>query len=219
MKYKKNILLIILIISSLFLILTPKSVIGSVVDIYYEFDNEVLYTSEIQNERSNSFNLDNEISVYTDIYNASYSFTEENIGTEGTDIIFIDISAGGNATIISEFNDHDKVIKYLPDIAYNGIDNLFDADYTSGIVEFWINSADVSAVDLQMGIWEGATSLILVGISPAGFYYYDVHVRQDFGTPLDNTWYHFKIEFYNDDTFDFYQNKSKILRPGLNLAT
>ena len=216
MKIKKTLLFSIIIfslISSLFSV----SVLG-IADINYTFEKDILYTST-NPEPDNFFNVRN-ITEYTEIYNATYSFTNEIVGTTGIDIDFIDVDnndANTNTKIIDEKDGHNKILE-----AYDNnnsgrfeFSNLF-IPQVSGSIEFWFQMTNISLKTTYIRLRESSTFSVAVSIfnSDGKLYYYNgsSQVIQDI---LVDTWYHVRIDFNCiTDTNDIYINGIKIIESG-----
>ncbi len=196
MKYKKNILLIILIISSLSLILFPKSVIGSIADIHYSFDKAHPYTNT--NLTVNSQNLQHN-NIITNTYNATYSFTND---IDGTNPVNWDIAGtGGTAEVISDIGNYDKVLEvYDAGATDPTVEQEYDLPQTYGTVESWMRFTNIGVLQVSYwGIKNGAGRLSQIAIGNNVIQYLDDiggnwH-NTGFGAPNLNTWYHFRIDF------------------------
>lgn len=110
----KSMLLIALIMLSAFLIFGVFSY-SITDDINYTFDNDRLFETpnDFYNNFNQTWNLRNETEI-TQLYNASYSFTEDPNYAIEEEIGFIDLDYTGindNISIIPEFNGHGKVLK------------------------------------------------------------------------------------------------------------
>ncbi|MFX1379602.1 MAG: hypothetical protein ACFFA4_10980 [Promethearchaeota archaeon] len=129
-------------------------------------------------------------------YPATYGFESENVGTSGTNIRFVDLKdTDCSVNIISELDQHKKVLHYNTPLSDRWVRNRFDSSKTSGTVEFWIRLeginyryviylADDSGGSISLSWWED------------GYVKYD-----DSGTPTTIEaysalqWYHVRIEF------------------------
>jgi len=197
MKLKTKFLLLFVIIISLFLSFTPNIVKGSITDINYTFQNDIAYSNDNNIDWSNSFNLRNKTSN-TEIYDASYSFSNESERTYNTDIGFIDaLRPNPNITIEVEYLGHDKVINFTAGSVWSGGYNIFSSQ-TSTSAEFWVNVQQEND-RVRFGITEGQSlftndGIIMEFYSDSKLYYFQPAQTYIMDYSL-NTWYHFQIEF------------------------
>ena len=161
-------------------------------DIDYTFKNDNLYnvTNPIYVD---SFNLRNKTEyLVTDIYNATYSFTQDD--TTPTDWVLIE--NGGTIIVIDTFEGHNKVVQIedTNGAGYNILEGTMMSE-TSGTVEFWIYATDS---DKTYNVWisdgGGQTNGISLFIDAVKLYYYDgsSHIITDFAS---NIWYHIRVDF------------------------
>ena len=141
------------------------------------------------------------------MYPATHNFKDEADGTSGTDIDFVDSAVlyDGACEIVSEWQGHRKVLR-LQDDATAAEDPYIvhnETQATSGVREFWMGSNDVSAVTFYGGRFaEGGTVLFGVYISAGNIGYLDNGGGNIIKAAADNTWYHVKVQWYADNTFD-----------------
>lgn len=213
MKYKKP-LLFFIIIFSLFSSLFSVSSLG-LSDINYTFVDDKLFDSNITSYEA-PYNLKYQ-SEYTEIYNASYTFTNIPDDTNNTDIDFIDFSTNDincSTKIISKKDGHEKVLE-LFDNNNSGryqFSNIF-APQIIGIIEFWFQMSDVNTKNSYFRLREPTSNTVGISIFNSGniLYYHD-GASQVIQTILSNTWYHIRIDFNcTSDTNDIYINKIKKL--------
>lgn len=193
----KGMLIIFFIVVSLILIFSIKSVAISQ-DLDYSLEKNIIFNENNPNPIENSTNFRNE-QEYTGHYNATYSFENEIIGTSGVDIDFIDsdISTGSCLIeIIDNINGHNYILKFIDyneggtlAVGKNSFDNI-----NYGTVEFWILTTDATK-DNTIGFSDGAIAVIHTRIDTDQFQYYDGDWHNIGIVPLDNTWYHIKIDF------------------------
>lgn len=150
-----------------------------------------------------------------DGYNATYSFNNELDGETGTDIDFIDTATlyDGNAIIINNLDNHYKILGLLDDIT-PGEDPSFshnEIQSTFGIREYWVRTNDASE-DWRMSLNDGLSSIVYLRILGDKLRYMDsLDVWQIIADFIDNTWYHIKSIWRNDNTFDIYLNEILIV--------
>ena len=132
-------------------------------------------------------------------------FESEDVRTIGTSIGFVDsASTAANTEIVAEYNEHKKIIKQTNigsnDLWYGGIPQA-----TSGIIEWWANASQVNK-QLPYYLREDGTVLVNITFHTTGIIYAQNNAA--FPTILDpyiaDTWYHFKVQWYTDDTFDIW---------------
>lgn len=191
MKRKSNLLVIILILSSLGLILFPKFVIGSIEDIHYTFENDIIYESN-DISYSNEFNIRTPY-TYTDFYNASYSFVNETIGTTGTDIIWINTTNLGVCEIEGLRDNHNKSIIMTPSVAWQSSNSEID-DQVSGTIEFWIRFETISARYL-IYLYDGANILTVLFWDNDGNMKYTNGGEHTIVSYIADSWIHIRIDF------------------------
>jgi hypothetical protein len=174
----------------------PKS--SQVYDSYnYTFYEDTLYEPTAPT-LINSTNIRNQVN-YTQIYNATESFTNEINGTSSTAIDFIDIDSSGagcDIVVIDEYNDHDNILELI-DTSGNQVESyhVFDSVQTSGTIEFFWSVADATPINYFM-IYDGATVVIWIMMRDEVFKLYDALVLIDTGhVGLDDTWYHIRIDY------------------------
>lgn len=195
MKTKSRIFIVVLVISTLFLSMTPRSVKGSIADIYYHFENDILFNSNSFNN-SDYFNIRN-ITEYTPVYIASYSFVNET-GLNSTDITFVDTDLTDTdclIDVISHLAGHDEVVRYYDNNGTGNAESLsLVADKPYGTIEYWFYISDATQIyDVQ--VKHGAIILFAVRNNADIWQYYDGIWRNVGLGLLDHTWYHIRIDF------------------------
>jgi len=196
---KKNKLFLILpILLLLTLIITFLTVnVKGANTLEFTFENEIFY-DETNPISDFGFNTRNQ-SFYTDIHNATYSFTEQIDGDIGLEINFIDIytpSVSCLAVIQSILENHDKVLKIWDNNEAGTIsiqNNIQDKTY--GSIEFFMRTDDISKVS-NILIKYAESILFGFGIDANQFKKFDNTGWSNLGlVPLVNTWYHVKFDF------------------------
>lgn len=140
------------------------------------------------------------------IYDATYNFWDEEDGTSGTDIDFIDaglIPANTSIQIISDLGGHKKVLELYDNSAIASFwcyDSFSSQSY--GTIEFWMRVTDAT-MGSRFGFYNGGTIVFYFGIDIDQFRYYDGAWHNVGLVPTDNTWYHIRIDF--DCTTGTYQ--------------
>ncbi|MEA3248449.1 MAG: hypothetical protein U9Q73_01960 [Nanoarchaeota archaeon] len=151
------------------------------------------------------------VSEVEGLYNATYSFTGET-GETGTDIDFIDseTSYDGGSEVIAELDGHSEVLQHTDD-ATAGEDpdwsHNFDTNHNRGITEYWWRAENLANNPYPTIHWyEDATMCFRIRLTnankigtvnpPAGW--------DDFATFNNDQWYHIKVEWYSDNTFDIW---------------
>lgn len=195
---------ILIVFFILFSLLFPTNLVKGATDIAYTFNDNVLIDSAITDFDS-TFNVKNS-SYYTEHYNATYSFENEIDGTFGTNIDFVDYTDNPNElSIISNFQNHDKVLKNNPLGAFNVFDNYYN-DVMNGVVEFWYATND-SSERVNIQLLDNTGVIIYLRMEGNDLKYYDGAVRTGTGFTIENNqWYHIKVELYNNNTWDYWIN-------------
>ena len=219
MKIKKT-LLFSIIIFSLFSSLFSINSLGITPDINYTFDQDILFDDTIDSYNTSTpsakepYNLRYQ-QEYTEIYNATYSFTNDIIGGNPSDWN-IDEN-GGSINIVNE-NSHNKVLELFDNSTTNSVitTNSFP-NQTDGIIEFWwsYNAIETLHHYLELDILENAIGIIRIrfnyvsgqlgGIRNFG----SAGLINIIGTSLPiNTWRHIKI-ITNSllGTYEFFLNE------------
>ena len=133
------------------------------------------------------------------LYRGTYNFGDEEDGTSGTDIDFIDQDSSNlssSKTIIAESDNHKKVLEFYDDGAgdrYVGYHRFTGA--VSGTIEFFLKTSDATKEQNLNFAKQGGTSGVLIRIDADKFQYED-GAWHDIGLgALDDTWYHIRIDF------------------------
>ena len=190
--YKCIILLFIALIFVFILPIIPLTLGNS--DIVYTFNNEnfIDLNNELINiSETNTYNIQKNYSIYTDIYNASYSFTNEASGS--TPIGWTDLSTGtSDIQVITSLGSHDKVLELNDTDASNFA--LASCDFTNsqyGSIEFWFRTTD-STKDNQFRPYGDSGRIDFIYFSGSVMYN---HLGSIGATITSNTWYHIRMDF------------------------
>ncbi len=142
-------------------------------------------------------------------HGSPHSFNNEEIGTTGTDISFIDIASvyDGELIIVSDWQNHKNVLR-LQDDATPEEDPYFYHFFTaatSGIHEFYVGSSDITA-DWQFGIIEsGPLYIVVLRINNSKLQYLDNGFAwQDIQAVANDTFYHIKMVWKATNKFDIW---------------
>lgn len=196
----KQLFLLLIFTLTLVMLLFPLNVKG-ITDIDYTINQELLYDDSTFNY-NNTFNLENK-THFTQIYNATYSFTGET-GLTGTSISYVDSDNDNHAFINSEINEHKEVLSFFDDGPANIFENDFSIIQKSGSIEFWWSSNDVSVNNMRFYIKEGAS--IIYFLRFVGGFIQSSDGVIALTTTQDNQWYHIRLDFFIDNTVDIYIN-------------
>lgn len=192
-KVKVKILLLSFVLSIIGFLAFPINVKGQTSDISYTFDDNIIIDDNVDLSDVNNYNLRN-MSEYTGLYNASYSFTNETDGN--IPIGFNSDESGGFIRINDSITNHDKVLN-LTDL---GNDVLLELDYepiseVSGSYDFWIYFSQTNK-DIFHYIMDGVTTQSItlhwdtngqLRYFSAGWFVIDYYVS--------NEWYNYRIDF------------------------
>ena len=185
-------------------------------DLTYTFENDVLFEQD-DTEFYTDFNTRQyETWEHDGIFNATYSFDEQPIGTNGSNINFIDDDSSGSnsgASIISSLNGHKNVLQLFDKDASEqfNITHNFDKVQINGIIEFWCAMTKTGAVQVLVEFIQGSTKIIEFLFQSDDLYYDStgvggwVFIKQDF--ILLGVFNHYKIILDDDaNSFDIYIN-------------
>ena len=175
-------------------------------------DNPEFYSQETLPEYVN-FNVRNATEL-TQIYNATYSFTNET-GLSGTDIPFIDYVYNEGIdyfiNISSGINEHDKTLNIIDNslTAYSENEHRSDIAYVNGSIEFWWLVSNITTTDgSKVAVYETGTELCGLYISGDDLHSYNpgsTSIKENF--IIANTWFHVRIELDDSaNTFNCYIN-------------
>ena len=146
------------------------------------------------------------------------SFEDENTGTQGTSITWVDaVDTAASVEIINEFNEHKKVIRQDYTSGAGGFDysqHVIGTQTKTGTYEFFVKTSDI-IIDTRILLREDANAIVLFTIRMSEFQY---HNGTDYQTisgaiPINNTWYHIKIVMYDlaNDTHDIWIDNVKLV--------
>ena len=173
--------------------------------IYYTFIDEVIIDTIYPNvEYYNIRNPNN----FTEIYNASYSFTND-VDYEPPNN-WISDQSGGSIRVFDNLDGHSKVLE-LNDTSNTDIVmayNVFSAQ-TSGTIEFFFQTPDYDdnwIISFGDGITAGDRGMQLYTDGSTYVKYYDGSAH-NIKVLSSDQWWHFKIEFdVTTDTFNLFIN-------------
>ena len=140
------------------------------------------------------------------------SFEGDDWGTQGTSITWVDsVDTAASVELVPEFNAHKKVLRQDFTSGAGGNDisyHTFASQAKTGWYEFWIKVNDVTAQHM-ITLNEDATQIILFRISASEFQVFVAAAWRKVTsspTPVNNTWYHVYIQWYDaaTDTFDLW---------------
>ena len=147
-----------------------------------------------------------------DLYPATYNFKDEVDGTSGTDIDFVDSATlyNGACEIISDWQSHKKVLRLTDDITGGENPSIRhnETQATSGTRELWIGTDDITEA-WYFG-WYDTVFVVYLRITTNNLYYRDnVNVWQVVQAVSNNIFYHLKVVWRADNTFDLYVDGTK----------
>ncbi|MHA1727886.1 MAG: hypothetical protein ACTSWY_04060, partial [Promethearchaeota archaeon] len=205
---------------------------------YFLKDNNS-FSVIFENEQNIIFQTVGNYTNYNDdVYKGTWNFYDENDGTQGNNIAFIDYyyNVYGRASIKAEKNHHKKVLELY---SYNKNGNVLALNYMDcpyggcdvyvaerGTIEFWVLTEEVhSESRFRLAYKLNGTSdvnLVNIHINNSKFQYFNDCVWTDIGiNASNNLWYHIKIEFnckgseiyhgLTKDRFNFYINDTLLL--------
>ena len=207
---------IILIISMLLLIGTLFQAFftvgniqsNSVNDINYTFEENILvdWENPVYDFGRNTRNM----TEFTGNFTGTYSFEDET-GETGTSITFIDseTSFDGGSEIISSLDGHNEVLQFQDDItpAEDPIATHTISQRTSGTIEFWLRTDDAIDEYPIIALYEDGTTIERIRITAGTVDYTDDNPAWvEMVSFSNNKWYHIKIIWRADDTWDCFVN-------------
>lgn len=137
-------------------------------------------------------------------WEAIYDFTDVPVGTSGTDIDWI---TGGtdasHCSIIADWESRKKVLKFFDDNGYSDASMIFDNSYMTfnGEVQFWVNLNDASK-HFRFYFSDSTVSNFYIRFRLNYIYVEDISVL----AINNNTWYHLKVIWFENNTWDLYVN-------------
>lgn len=145
-------------------------------------------------------------------YPGTYTFKDEEVDTSGTSIGFVDSATlyDGECIIVDEWQGHRKVLRLQDDATADEDPVIIHHETlaTAGIREFYIGTDDITEEwRVYYGDDDAGVTICGIRIRASKIEYLDDGGWQDTGlSPADNTLYHVKIQWYADNTVDYYVN-------------
>lgn len=167
----------------------------------YDFKKNIIDTSN-----KTKINLRHN-DLITGDYNGTYGFANDTIGS--IPMGWINVSTNNAKAQISGYNDgHNKVLNLK--VIDNGdavIKQIFDdGEQISGSIEFWISTTDADYFTYIM-IFDNNAQKLNLRIATNKFQWYTTDWQDLDITPLDNIWYHIRLELNCiTDSVDIYIN-------------
>lgn len=151
-----------------------------------------------------------EISGY---HKASFNFSEDAVGAEGTDIGFIDIANlfDGELIIVETWQNHKHVLRIKGDSTpyENPQFSHSISEATSGIIEIYFGVSDATK-NWSFGLLDGELYVVTLRIADSALDYLDNALAwQLIQAVSSNTLYHIKMVWRADNTFDVYVGQTK----------
>ena len=148
------------------------------------------------------------------IYPGKYNFKEMADGTQGTDIDWLDsVLSADDHEIISEISGHRKVLRTFQNSGAGDCVHVFASSSLNGWLEFHVNVTDANAINNIIITREGGSVARIWMIIDNDRFEYDAGAGMvDAGKAVvDDTWYHVYVEWYSDNTFDFWVDGTQYL--------
>ena len=141
------------------------------------------------------------------IYPGTY-INNPTVGLTGTDIDFVDIvSTPANTVIIASLGSHRKVLKQSGNT--DSFYHAFTPD-TAGVKEYWFYTNDgTQRTDIYFIDDTTVCIQMVQGASAANKFQYFLGGWQDITDCVDATFYHIKVQWYVDNTWDCWVNGVK----------
>jgi len=165
-------------------------------DLEFNFDSDYIY-NENKPFSNSTFNLRDSYE-YSQNYSATYSFKNELIDTEGTDISFIDVYNNNPNTYVKIkelINNHRKIIDFYDNNNSHYVDitnNIDNKPY--GTIEFWLSSNN-SNKDFTIIFRNLDVNIFGIGVENSVFRYLTYNWFTLEGSVNNNTWYHIRFDF------------------------
>jgi len=134
------------------------------------------------------------------IYYGTYDFNDEEIGTNGTNLNYVEIDNSDSnclVQIISSVGGHKNVLELSDESAEGRVDiyNNFTTAQNYGNIEFWVRTTN-STLPTIWSVADGGTNLLRLSIENSVLRYYDGSWHDCIGSIINsNTWYHISIQF------------------------
>jgi len=184
---------------------------GAPVDYNYTFENDYLY-DDVLPESIGQFNVRNKTAGH---YPATYSFTNEAVGTSGNNIVgahdFSTTDTNGQAVIIADDDGHKKVLKLYGNGDNGALTSIYLGDETevSGTLEWGVKYVDYGRGIDYTYIYGDSTTLVYIRYECTAnriVFYYGNGVGGSSNITVNgivsDVWYHIKI--YMDCITDKY---------------
>jgi hypothetical protein len=141
-------------------------------------------------------------------YYATYSFGNDVNGGNPTDWTVSEL--GGTVNVKEKLNNHRKIVELADSSAVNPIHarNTFDSSQTSGNVEFWIRTTDITKSTWIVFFDSSDNEIFYFIIRASKFQYYQSGYKDIMAGISNNVWYHIRIDFdCTTDLVDYYVNQ------------
>ena len=146
-------------------------------------------------------------------YPATWSFDDQEAGTNGTDIYFVDDDHDNMASIVSEIDNHKGVLKFENSPSWFIMHNFNNSGDTDGTIEFYMRLQQTD-VNCEFSIDNGtiAKGGIRFIFQANGKLYYKNSTNDDvyLQNYSANEWYHLKIEFNTSDDWHLWINNVSV---------
>lgn len=158
--------------------------------------------------------------IVKELYPATYNFRDDTIGSAPSSWT-VGVAGASTVTVIADWQNHSKVLQLYHDGTNDPYCFKDFTAQTSGTIEFYIGSSDVSNI-YYIQLLSGATIAIDTFFTAENYRYWD-GASQLICAVTDNTCYHIRIDFecgagaYKGlaaDTFDLYVNGVKEVTGG-----
>lgn len=191
---KKSKFILIIILGLLIPItLFANTNVQATTDINFTFENDSFfnYTSPVYEDEFNVRDKTNYIG--SNIFNGTYSFTDDNDYDNPTNWVIND-ETGGSINVFPTLDNHDKLLE-LNDTNANSLDIETIIDLSvSGTFEYWIQITSNTKLSYFV-LMEGGSYRCQV-FAKTGTWWVNDGAQQDTGlSAIVNIWYHFRIDF------------------------
>jgi len=225
-KYRLSLILLGLLMFTLFSSLQINNALSSST-VNYPFNDTEIY-NQANPSYNSTYNVRNQ-TITGDLYNGTYSFTDDANGSDPSGWI-VNNEARGSIEVVSDKENHDKVLLVYDNSNSAGCDIeqvggvSFNEIY--GTIDYWFLTNDASYTNYfcLVGITDFRFQIYTLSDT---FWYYDGSVHDTGVSCLDDTWYHIRVDFEHQaggylglspDTWNLWINGVKIGTYGFSIV-
>lgn len=205
-------------VNYLFILLFLLNIVGTIDFNSFQIEDPRDLVPKVSDSDINIITPKNQLynSPMSGFYPSIYGFEEYSAGTSGEDITFLEAwTVWGDTIIVDELDKHKNILSCTKtgpaDIQ---LKHTFHEYYNTGIIEFWYRTTSAFNYPGKIYLRDVFDIGPYIAIDD-GHFGYDAG-----GGPINlvpcspNRWYHLKIEWFSNNTFDFYVNNEIVLDGG-----